>query len=152
MKCSNCGGTDRVIKYDKKMAFCIHCEGALPRWGDSIIFDAEPTRCPRCGNRDIEGDLFDDDNLDTDEELAIDYGVDPDTADMDEIARFMFGYDYVWCDECDTGFHYGPRYYYDPKKNGFTVERPPTKAEIAKREQQAQEAAGQMRLFDAQSE
>src|SRR6266404_5074682 len=99
-RCYLCGDTDKVLWVAGQPAMCLRCEGHHETYNDTPIADQEPEYCPYCGCTELEDGMYDPDD-DIDYERAIANGIDPDTADWDEIAPYKFGYDEVYCAECD---------------------------------------------------
>jgi len=126
---------------------CLRCEGHHETYNDTPIADQEPEYCPYCGCTELEDGMYDPDD-DIDYERAIANGIDPDTADWDEIAPYKFGYDEVYCAECDHALLYGPRQYWHPELGKYSVDRPLTPLERLHAELMSQEAKGQLRLFN----
>jgi hypothetical protein len=143
--CADCGSDEHVLK-SKGVPLCIKC-GISGEWNGEHIFKSEPTACPVCGGMVEPPDVNDVDNFD--EERAIACGFDPDVNDEfeDEWERFHYGYDELWCQECDRIWAYEPVYYWNPTTAKYDTQVPKTPAEILADQLKAQEAAGQLRLF-----
>ena len=109
-------------------------------------------KCPICGKFMHLSDVlpFDDD---FDEELAYACGYSEDDLDnlpYEDLWQFHYVYDQWVCDGCFMSLDHteGKKYYFDPARNGYYVDaKPLTPSEKIARENQAQEEAGQLRLF-----
>lgn len=114
----------------------------------------EPDFCPNCG------DLLDMDRLDEDDDLNESLmnnweGHQLGDINMDSHFELWAVMSHVCsqavCEDCELWIPYGPNYYYDIDTNTYTLPAPLTheESEIAEREAEriAQEAAGQLRLF-----
>jgi len=89
-----------------------------------------------------------------DRELAIECGFTDEQLDGDRfelpLSQFVYVQDQWECESCQvTEWHTeGPRYYYNAETNQYDAPKPLTLKERAALERQAQEAAGQLKLFD----
>lgn len=109
----------------------------------------EPFRCPDCKGEDIEKDLMPEDD-EYDDDLARECGFDPDDiATYDAHPEFSYIHARMEClnPECGAVYSYGRRWYFDAAKGDYSAEPPLTPRQKAELERQAQEAAGQMRMF-----
>ena len=110
-------------------------------------------KCPECGKFMALTDLLPDED-EFDDELAAECGLTDEQRDGDPFEPPLCTFRYVqnlWeCNTCDLVIWHteGPRYYYDYNQNWYYADsKPLTPKEIAARERQAQENAGQMKLF-----
>jgi hypothetical protein len=108
-------------------------------------------RCEICGRYMRLTDLEPQDDA-FDEELAIECGFNPDidTEFDDRWARFHYVQDQWECENCGVMEWYteGKKYYFDPDAINWLGAKPITLKEQAEINRQAQEAAGQLRLFE----
>lgn len=110
-------------------------------------------RCPTCGRFMALSDtmpLWDEDEFDM--ALAVECGFDIDTDDKldEQWIRFSYVLDQWYCKSCVRLEPHtsGKRYYFNPDSGWYDGEKPLTPKEQIVLENQRQEAAGQLRLFD----
>lgn len=134
----------------------------LEYWSGSPVLVSEPKRCPVCGGRDIEVNRsLEDDEYD--EDLARKCGFDISEGNWwvmyEDHSEFAYQFAMMVCenDECSTVIAYGERGYLDQKSLSYTAKAPSpldypgseaSTKERAEAERQAQEAAGQQKLFE----
>lgn len=114
----------------------------------------KPKRCPYCNFKHIDTGLMpDSDELDVEFAFYCTGEQPASWADRsDKFLPFWFGQENAVCDNCNTRWSYGQRWYYDAKTNSYSITRdelclryPNTQESIAAaREQQI--AAGQLEL------
>lgn len=111
-------------------------------------------RCEFCGRFMKLTDEVDMDSENFDEELANACGLSRDDEDFDPFNEPYCRFNYVqyeWeCSNCNVHVTHeeGEKFYYNPDENNYTGPKPLTLREQAEQARLAQEAAGQMRLFE----
>jgi hypothetical protein len=114
-------------------------------------------KCPGCGRFMYRDDSTFGDEL-HDSELMAEHGIDENTASFSELARFFYVHDMWNCDHCDyhEWDYEGPRYYLNPITGNYDAEKPLTPYEEKQKrlceERERLEAAGQLRLFEDETE
>lgn len=111
-------------------------------------------RCESCGRFMRLTDEVDLEDENFDEELANQCGLSWDDEGFSPFEEPYCRFNYVqcqWeCTNCNTYVAHaeGEKFYYNPDENNYTGARPLTLREQAEQARQAQEDAGQLRLFE----
>jgi hypothetical protein len=127
----------------------------LDYWAGYPVLATEPKVCPICDSAEIEtGMMSDSDEFDW--ELAEACGLQFDEQNMaayGEHPEFVYVVEEMHCseDECFAVLGYGRRWYLDPNTITYSADPPLTLAQQAEAARKAQEAAGQLGLFEVSS-
>jgi DNA-directed RNA polymerase subunit RPC12/RpoP len=145
-QCYVCGVRDHHVSLHKesRIYLCETCHSSAEWEYGYPLRDDPPKRCPHCGNRDLDTDRAGEDDI-FDEELAVEFGFDPDVLINDYDAHLPFCYEYAFAvrEECQSWFPYGPRYYWSNEDGNYTLPRPLTESQ---REEIGRVLAGQLEL------
>ncbi|MBE0688996.1 MAG: hypothetical protein IH587_02595 [Anaerolineae bacterium] len=113
-----------------------------------------PIRCPECGRFASSRDYFDE-NEEIDFDLARELGITDDEISeacvtaSGPASRVLYVEEVAICYGCGNEFHFkgADRWYWDETHACFGSDRPLTPTQQAAAEYEAQEVAGQLRLF-----
>lgn len=146
-KCANCGSEENIIYIDETYPFCQSCIARLDKFYGYPVLDNMPEKCPCCGSDVITGGYSGDMDV-IDHDLAIAWGIDPETQDFDSVLPYCYVYEYASCYECAVqDMPYGRRYYFDMQEQCHLADKPLSPKEIKQKELEALESAGQQRLL-----